>query len=51
MNSNELQAIGLYDLQEPTIPPRSRLYNLKPIGIGTPRVSTTIYAGGCQAFW
>ncbi|BDI18785.1 hypothetical protein ANSO36C_45870 [Nostoc cf. commune SO-36] len=40
MSSNELQAIELYDLQEPTIPPRSRLYNLKPIGIGTPEVES-----------
>ncbi|MFN6529755.1 TniQ family protein [Nostoc sp. ChiSLP03a] len=40
MSSNELQAIGLCDLQEPTIPPRSRLYNLKPVGIGTPEVES-----------
>jgi hypothetical protein len=30
----------LWDLQKPAIPPRSRLYNLEPIGVGTPYVES-----------
>ncbi len=31
---------GLWDLQPPTIPPRSHLFHLEPIGIGTPYVES-----------
>src|SRR5919202_49884 len=29
-----------WDLEKPTIPPRSRLYQLKPMGVGTPNVES-----------
>ncbi|MBH8578328.1 TniQ family protein [Nostocaceae cyanobacterium CENA369] len=40
MISEDLQSLELCNLQEITIPPRSRLYHLKPIGIGTPYVES-----------
>jgi hypothetical protein len=40
MPVDNLTPYELWDLQKPTIPPRSRLYNLEPIGVGTPYVES-----------
>lgn len=40
MSGDEHTRIQLWDLQKPAIPPRSRLYHLGPIGIGTPYVES-----------
>jgi hypothetical protein len=40
MSSEDFQPLELCNLQEITIPPRSRLYHLRPIGIGTPYVES-----------
>jgi hypothetical protein len=40
MLANELSIYDLQDLERPFIPPRSRLYHLEPIGIGTPYVES-----------
>lgn len=36
MSVDESTSVEMWDLQKPAIPPRSRLYHLEPIGIGTP---------------
>lgn len=38
MSGDRPAANDLWDLTPPTIPPRSRLYSLQPIGVGTPYV-------------
>lgn len=38
MSDNRLAIATLWDLTPPTLPPRSRLYHLEPIGVGTPDV-------------
>jgi hypothetical protein len=38
MRTDGLAAYESWDLTMPVIPPRSRLYNLSPIGFGTPMV-------------
>ncbi len=35
MLNNNLEIYGSCDLNKPTVPPRSRLYHLEPIGLGT----------------
>ena len=35
-----LTTYELWDLTRPAIPPRSRLYHLEPVGIGTPYVES-----------
>jgi len=40
MPVNNFTPYELWDLQKPAIPPRSRLYNLEPIGVGTPYVES-----------
>jgi hypothetical protein len=35
MTVDECTSVEMWDLQKPAIPPRSRLYHLEPIGIGT----------------
>jgi hypothetical protein len=35
MTVNECTSVEMWDLQKPAIPPRSRLYHLEPIGVGT----------------
>jgi AcrR family transcriptional regulator len=40
MPANIIMAYDLQDLEKPLIPPRSRLYHLEPIGIGTPYVES-----------
>ncbi|HEY9834143.1 MAG TPA: TniQ family protein, partial [Stenomitos sp.] len=36
MSVDECTSVEMWDLQKPAIPPRSRLYHLEPIGVGTP---------------
>jgi len=36
MTVDESTSVEMWDLQKPAIPPRSRLYHLEPIGVGTP---------------
>ena len=36
MTVDEWTPVEMWDLQKPAIPPRSRLYHLEPIGVGTP---------------
>ncbi len=36
MTVDEYTSVEMWDLQKPAIPPRSRLYHLEPIGVGTP---------------
>lgn len=36
MSLDECASVEMWDLQKPAIPPRSRLYHLEPIGVGTP---------------
>jgi hypothetical protein len=36
MTVDECTPVEMWDLQKPAIPPRSRLYHLEPIGVGTP---------------
>ncbi|MBD2017211.1 TniQ family protein [Microcoleus sp. FACHB-53] len=36
MSVDESTSVEMWDLQKPAIPPRSRLYHLEPIGVGTP---------------
>src|SRR4051812_5022780 len=38
MRTDDLAAYETWDLTAPVVPPRSRLFNLKPIGVGTPMV-------------
>ena len=40
MLNDDLEIYGSCDLAKPSIPPRSRLYHLEPIGIGTPYVES-----------
>lgn len=40
MLNDDLEIYGSCDLVKPSIPPRSRLYHLEPIGIGTPYVES-----------
>lgn len=40
MPANNLQLLELWDLTLPPLPPRSRLYALAPVGIGTPAVES-----------
>ena len=40
MSANTLQLLDLWDLTPPSLPPRSRLFSLSPIGIGTPAVES-----------
>jgi hypothetical protein len=40
MSVNNFTPYELWDLQKPATPPRSRLYNLEPIGVGTPYVES-----------
>jgi len=40
MTVTQYTPIELWDLQKPIIPPRSRLYYLEPIGVGTPYVES-----------
>ena len=40
MLNDDLEIYGSCDLIKPSIPPRSRLYHLEPIGIGTPYVES-----------
>lgn len=40
MSFDEYDPIELWDLQKPIIQPRSRLYDLEPIGVGTPYVES-----------
>lgn len=40
MKSSELTMCELWDVTLPTLPPRSRLYHLAPIGVGTPYVES-----------
>ncbi|MDJ0636873.1 MAG: TniQ family protein [Xenococcaceae cyanobacterium MO_188.B29] len=40
MLNEDLEIYGSCDLEKPKIPPRSRLYYLEPIGIGTPYVES-----------
>lgn len=40
MEENRQIACETWDLLEPKIPPRSRLYHLEPIGVGTPYVES-----------
>jgi hypothetical protein len=35
MTTNALTIYETWDLQAPPIPPRSRLYSLEPVGVGT----------------
>lgn len=41
-SSNELQLYDSWDLARPSITPRTRLYHLQPIGLGTPRTESLI---------
>jgi hypothetical protein len=36
MTVDESTSVEMWDLQKPATPPRSRLYHLEPIGVGTP---------------
>jgi hypothetical protein len=36
MGTDDLTAYETWDLTAPVLPPRSRLFNLNPIGVGTP---------------
>lgn len=40
MQDDALTVCEMWDLTRPTIPPRSRLYHLEPIGLGTPYVES-----------
>ena len=40
LNDNDLEIYGSCNLEKPTVPLRSRLYHLKPIGIGTPYIES-----------
>jgi len=40
MLAKDLSVLDLWDLSRPALPPRSRLYHLEPIGIGTPYVES-----------
>ena len=40
MSVDNFTPYELWDLQKPATPPRSRLYNLEPIGVGTPYVES-----------
>jgi hypothetical protein len=40
MQLDELGSCKVVALEQPTLPPRSRLYSLRPIGIGTPEVES-----------
>lgn len=40
LNDDNLEIYDSCDLNKPSIPPRSRLYHLEPIGIGTPYVES-----------
>ena len=40
MTRNELTVCELWDVTSPTLPTRSRLYHLAPIGVGTPYVES-----------
>jgi hypothetical protein len=40
MTTNALTIYETWDLQAPPIPPRSRLYSLEPVGVGTARVES-----------
>jgi transcriptional regulator with XRE-family HTH domain len=40
MSAEALPALEWWDLSRPEIPPRSRLYHLKPMGVGTPYVES-----------
>lgn len=40
MPANTVEVYDLQDLEKPFIPPRSRLYHLEPVGIGTPYVES-----------
>jgi transcriptional regulator with XRE-family HTH domain len=40
MTGNELTVCELWDVTSPTLPTRSRLYHLAPIGVGTPYVES-----------
>ena len=41
MHTDGFASYETWDLTMPVIPPRSRLYNLGPIGFGTPMVSVS----------
>lgn len=40
MSAEELPTLEWWDLSRPKIPPRSRLYHLEPVGVGTPYVES-----------
>lgn len=40
MLADDLSVFGLWDLTRPAVPPRSRLYHLEPMGMGTPYVES-----------
>ncbi len=40
MLNDDLEVYDSCDLEKPLIPPRSHLYHLEPIGIGTPYVES-----------
>jgi ABC-type Fe3+-hydroxamate transport system substrate-binding protein len=45
MQLNELGGSEVVALEQSTLPPRSRVYSLKPIGIGTPEVESLTVGG------
>jgi hypothetical protein len=50
MASDRLKVCEMWDVMPPELPPRSRLYHLPPIGVGTPHVeSLTGYAARLAA--
>jgi TniQ len=40
MPAKDLRLLDLWDLTRPAVPPRSRLFSLSPVGIGTPMVES-----------
>jgi hypothetical protein len=53
MRTDDLAAYETWDLTAPVVPSRSRLFNLNPIGVGTPMVEclTSYFSRLAEAHW